>query len=147
MTQEELLRFLKCVIVLRDDQCWPWLGYKTQDGYGQFCIHGKMKRAHRLAYEHFRQELIPTGMQLDHLCRNRGCVNPWHTEIVTNRENAARGVSFSALNMKKTHCPKGHPYSGENLIIRKKNWRDCRICKNARWVAMHRRKMANKGAA
>lgn len=77
--------------------------------------------AYRVAYE-LLVGAIPDGFQLDHLCRNRACVNPAHLEPVTQAVNKARGERAM-----KTHCPKGHPYSGSNLI-REKTGRKCRIC-------------------
>src|SRR5688572_6777121 len=79
--------------VQRGDQesCWPWLGAKNPDGYGQFVWRGrKSTLVHRIAYEELRGP-IPEGLTLDHLCRNRGCANPWHCETVTHRENVLRG--------------------------------------------------------
>lgn len=76
---------------------------------------------------------IPEGLVIDHLCRNRGCVNPDHLEAVTQRENILRGEGLAAANARKTHCPKGHPYSGENLyVVPSSGRRQCRICADAR---------------
>lgn len=113
--------------------CWIWKAARDRDGYGFFTpIHGKHLRAHRVAYELLKGP-IPEGLQIDHLCRNTSCVNPNHLEPVTHLENNRRGVtSFSARNRRKTHCPKGHPYSGDNLARWKlrsgKNQRSCREC-------------------
>lgn len=71
---------------------------------------------------------IPDGHQVDHLCRRPGCVNPNHLEAVTPRENTLRGVGPTARLSAVTHCPKGHPYSGENLAIRPTGSRRCRAC-------------------
>jgi len=96
--------------------CWIWTGPKNPGGYGTPYFQGKMRRAHRVAYE-LILGTIPAGKQLDHLCRVRHCVNPAHLEPVTNKENALRGFSFSAKNAKKTHCINGHEFSGQNLRI------------------------------
>ncbi|MFE4420475.1 HNH endonuclease signature motif containing protein [Streptomyces sp. NPDC056817] len=94
-------------------------------------VGDKLRYVHRVAYEALVTE-IPDGLQLDHLCRNRACANPWHLEPVTNRVNAKRGQAGPVLaskNLGKTHCPQGHPYSGDNLRIGSRGWRYCRACK------------------
>lgn len=94
------------------DGCWDWTGAKNTNGYGRIQVDGKTAYAHRASYEHYVGP-IPDGLHLDHLCRNRSCVNPAHLEPVTCRENIHRGQG----NSSKTHCPQGHPYSGWNLAI------------------------------
>ena len=89
--------------------CWIWTGGKAGGGYGHMNIggaKGKSVPAHRFAFEHFKGK-IPEGMQLDHLCRNRACVNPDHLEPVTQRTNTLRahGEGF---------CKNGHPRTAEN---------------------------------
>lgn len=115
--------------------CWEWNGFINQDGYGMLSakFNGKLTlSAHRYSYMIEKGE-IPKGKQLDHLCRNRKCVNPDHLEPVTNYENMMRGNALASINAKKTHCIHGHPLSGYNLIIRNKSGhRDCRICGNER---------------
>ena len=94
--------------------CWDWEGHKDKRaGYAKFSKrvpgvkYSKSFKAHRYAYEQFVGP-IPEGAVLDHLCRNRGCVNPWHTEPVTQAVNIARGEGFGGVNARKTHCLKGH---------------------------------------
>jgi len=103
--------------------CWVWMGTVANNGYGKI---GKSV-AHRIFYE---QEFgpVPEGLQLDHLCRNRLCVNPAHLEPVTQRENIMRGTSPTAVNARKTHCIRGHEYTTENTYIRSNGYRMCRAC-------------------
>lgn len=92
--------------------CWLWTGSVTA-GYGQMGIAGKLVSVHRHSYELLIGP-IPEGLQLDHLCRVRHCVNPAHLEPVTNRENTLRGLTIPAFNAAKTHCLRGHEFSEEN---------------------------------
>lgn len=92
--------------------CWVWTGSRGPKGYGRFHFNGKGHRAHRFAYERL---VGPIGsLTLDHLCRNRLCVNPAHLEPVTNRENLLRGKGLTARNAQVTRCPQGHPYDEAN---------------------------------
>lgn len=86
--------------------CWLWRGFIMPNGYGQTYLDGGHKYAHRVAYEEVVGP-IPEGLQIDHLCRIRNCVNPAHLEPVTLAENLRRGIH---LNSTKTGCPRGHPY-------------------------------------
>lgn len=118
---------------LVSDGCWPWIRRSNKDGYGQFSLRGRPWRAHRVVYAWLIGP-IPEGMTLDHLCRNRLCVNPAHLEPVTNRVNVLRGDTITGRNVRKTHCPKGHPLSPENLCSweRSRGKRSCRICRAER---------------
>lgn len=125
-------RFFEKTRIL-ENGCIEWTGGLNGAGYGQF-YRGKRFRgdtgktyAHRWAYEYFIGP-IPDGLHLDHLCRNRRCVNPTHLEPVTVRENLLRGVGPSAMHARKTHCPAGHPYAGKNLYTNPKGARYCREC-------------------
>ncbi len=108
-----------------EEDCWVWSGHLT-DGYGKFMWNHRQGQAHRFAYESFVGP-IPEGLTIDHLCRNRACVNPAHMEPVTLAVNGLRGVSPPATNARKTDCKWGHPLSGENLIARP-DGRECREC-------------------
>lgn len=115
-----------------EDGCLVWMGRRNY-GYGSFScgsIRRKTYRAHRFAYEMFRGP-IPEGMVLDHLCRNKACVDPWHLEAVTREENLRRGLpSPSDINAAKTHCIKGHPFNEANTYFRPKDGsRTCKKCK------------------
>jgi HNH endonuclease len=109
--------------------CWNWTGPLDRGGYGSAKISGHY-RTHRAFYERYVGS-IPAGLQIDHLCRNRACVNPAHMEPVTQRENILRGESPSAHAARATHCRYGHPLTGDNLV-KSHSWRSCRICHNRR---------------
>lgn len=114
------------LIAREPDVCWPW-PLSRDKGYGLTWVAGKLVKAHRAAYE-LLVGPIPPGLQIDHLCRNRACVNPSHMEPVTQHVNILRGVGFAAVNAIKTHCPQGHPYDETNTKISKKGRRHCRTC-------------------
>lgn len=107
--------------------CWIWQG-PLDCGYGRFWAQGKTLLSHRVAWEIAKNRKVPNGLQLDHLCRNRDCVNPDHLEPVTLAQNVLRGQGITAQNLLKTACPEGHPYSGENLYQDKTGRRHCRTC-------------------
>ena len=79
-----------------------------ESGYGHISVNGTMQLVHRLAYSMFVP--IPEGLVLDHLCRNRSCINPNHLEPVTVAENNLRGEGCMADYARRTHCPQGHAY-------------------------------------
>lgn len=110
-----------------DDQCWLWAAAK-RDGYGIVRISGRLRNAHRVSYEWLIGP-IPEGLELDHLCRVRACVNPAHLEPVTREENLARSPT---INANKTHCIHGHEFTAENTYrTPSTNQRMCRICMKA----------------
>ncbi len=116
-------------------QCWNWTGAETGNGYGLTWRNGRHIVAHRAAYELWR-ERVPNGLELDHLCKNKKCVNPAHLEIVTHSENSRR-----AFAIKKTHCKRGHIMSPDNTYVRKNGSHQCRTCQTKRHALFrHRRK-------
>lgn len=122
--------------------CWEWQGTKDRDGYGRLYTYENSKYlAHRWIYERLFGA-IPHGMHIDHLCRNRCCVNPEHLEVVTPRENALRGETHSARNLAKTHCASGHELAGENLYVDNRGWRGCRACRRQAVARYSARKVA-----
>lgn len=107
----------------------------TSRGYGQFTNYdGKQCQAHVWLYEQLRGP-VPDGMELDHTCRNRRCVNPDHLEPVTHLQNMVRGQNPVAVNYHKAACVNGHPFAGKHLSKTKQGWRRCRTC-----VALRMRK-------
>jgi HNH endonuclease len=112
-----------------DADCWSWLDAPDEDGYGYFRTGRKMVRAGRYSWELANDDRIPDGLVIDHLCRNRICVNPRHLEPVTNRVNVViRGLTPTALNFRKTHCVNGHKFTPANTYVSPSGRRRCRKC-------------------
>jgi len=124
--------------------CWDWQKYVAPHGYGEIVYMGEKWNVHRLAWEMFRGPIEP-GLTIDHLCRNRRCLNPDHLEPVSMKENLARGISPSALNAKKTHCAHGHPLSGINLRIKGAE-RVCIECSRISWRKSEPKRKAKRAA-
>lgn len=129
MDDKALARFDAKFVVNETTGCWDWTASKNAGGYGTFWKDGGSRKAHRVAYE-YHVGKIPDDLQIDHLCRNRICCNPSHLEPVTLQENIRRGEAGENQSG-KTHCPQGHPYSGDNLYTSPSKTRECRICQRA----------------
>ena len=130
-------RFWTKVTKTCNETCWEWTGARIPDGYGQMFNPDGSTLAHRISYEIHRGH-IPEGLTLDHLCRNRWCVNPWHLDAVSNAENVRRGKA-GFTNRRKTHCKQGHPFSPDNTgrYGRKRYCKTCRVF----WKTKHRERV------
>jgi hypothetical protein len=117
---------------MRGHKCWNWTA-ALSDGYGLFWWNGSTVAAHRLAYVALVGP-IPDGLELDHKCRNRACVNPAHLRIITHQGNVLAGKNFSAVNAAKRRCGKGHEFS---IVPRGdgtgKTQRRCIVCRDERY--------------
>jgi hypothetical protein len=133
--ERHLLAFLSRICPEPNTGCWLWTGYLHPSGYGLYpTARGALPGlAHRISYE-IHRGAIPNGLQLDHLCRTKACVNPAHLEPVTLKENVLRGIGISAINARKTRCQNGHLLQAENLdpYFLSRGERVCRECRNAR---------------
>lgn len=121
-TRPPIDRFAEKVATSELDDCWHWIATCQPNGYGAFGSSGVTHRAHRWSYEHFVGP-IPDGLPLDHLCRNRACVNPEHLEPVTHQVNTRRAMRAACVN--------GHDFSPENTWMHKGK-RYCRTCRRTR---------------
>ena len=116
------------LIFIAENGCWDWQGAENGTGYGVFYDGNKKCYAHRYSYSIFKGD-IPIDLQIDHLCRNRRCVNPAHLEVVTCKENIRRGDHPNRCKPRNSpRCRNGHLYTLENTYHRPNGQRECRIC-------------------
>lgn len=111
--------------------CWLWTAYTASNGYARISVaRSKSREAHRVSYELFVGP-VPEGLQLDHLCRVRHCINPDHLEPVTSRTNLLRGIGPTAQKAAQTHCTHDHEFTPDNTYYRKARptTRACRACR------------------
>jgi len=135
---------------LRQGDCTVWTGNKNNMGYGMMLVDGRMQLVHRVVYE-LKKGPIPTGLVLDHLCRVPTCIEVDHLEPVTQAENCRRGKrgvlhvpgsDINHRNLKKTCCPRGHPYDEKNTYRNAKGHRWCRACARIWTLEAYYRKKA-----
>jgi hypothetical protein len=122
--------------------CWLFLGFVDRAGYGQVKFRGRTTPAHRAYFEVFSGPI--DGEDVEHLCRNRCCVNPAHLEVVTHRENTRRGFGPVGINARKTHCLRGHPFDLANTEIRPNGNRGCKTCHRIRALERYRARLAQE---
>lgn len=137
LTAEQInAKFWSNVAIIPFHECWEWIGRSSgKDGYGRFFVGlGKSVRAHQ--YSFTMQNRAQSGLVIDHICRNRSCVNPRHLRAVTRRTNALENnTGPTAANNQKTHCIRGHLFDLRNTHTRFRSGnktRVCRACDNAR---------------
>ena len=119
ITKADVVNRFNANIVENVEGCWIWMLSVNHQGYGLFWVDGQYVATHRWSYEHFIKP-IPEGLQIDHLCRRRDCVNPSHLEPVTARENRRRSM--------KDHCAHGHRWTTATTYMDKRGQRNCIPC-------------------
>lgn len=125
---ESVEKFCRSIAISENGECLEWTGPVSGDSYAVSYLGGRQGAVHRWVMRLIYGN-IPAGKEVDHICRNRRCVNPVHLRFLTKRENILIGSGPPALNKKKTHCPKGHEYSAENTKIYR-GYRYCRACQS-----------------
>ena len=133
-------------VVESDAGCWEFQGSRLARGYGRVGWKGRLWLTHRITYIYFISE-IPEGLEIDHLCKNPPCCNPWHLEPVTRSVNIRRGTQWLHVverETAKSHCPEGHPYNETNTYVTAEGHRQCRKCKaeaKRRYYLRHRERI------
>jgi hypothetical protein len=152
-------RFWSKVTIEETDKCWEWNATKNPEGYGGFRANGKMEKSHRVAWG-LMKGVIPDGLDVHHVCGNKGCCRPSHMEILTRLEHCHRDRSGGCspprrhmervprgeahYQLKKTHCPSGHEYSEGNTYISSRGKRYCRECRRVNALKYYHLKKSNE---
>lgn len=145
MNTDVLNRFMGLVMTDTETGCWEWIGSVNSWGYGVYTYPGQTSHAaHRIAYEHWKGT-IPRGLDIDHLCSRRDCVNPAHLEAVTRGENIRRSHARNP-RPERTTCHLGHPFDEANTAFDKRGFRNCRIC-NVRRTLAYRERRRHEGVS
>jgi len=127
MLSSPIERFISKIII-SESGCWEWQSTLNKDGYGQFRVKDKFKLTHRFIYEYCHGEICP-DLTIHHTCYNRKCANPAHLTQISLKENILDGNGVAAINARKTHCNRGHPYTKENMVIDVNGYRRCNACR------------------
>jgi hypothetical protein len=135
---------IKAMVSVDSAGCWIWQGSISPYGYGRLSVRGRSGMAHRVSYEEF-VGVIPEGLELDHLCRVRSCVNPKHLEAVTRQVNVLRGIGSPAVYAKRTHCARGHLLGGDNVHHAARRCLACYKIRQAEYGAAARAATAARG--
>lgn len=133
-TESQVERFWDKVEMIPFHTCWEWTALK-RGGYGRIRM-GTLRSAHRVSWEITNKKQIPAKLVVLHKCDNKGCVNPDHLQIGTQLENVRDSIDKGRFGLeekikrrvesRKLHCHKGHPFSGKNLLVSKRDGR--RFC-------------------
>lgn len=111
-----------------ENGCHIWQGCKDQAGYGMIQIEYKTKRVHKIIYEFVNKVKVSKMFHIDHICRNKACMNIEHLRKVSPRTNTLCGNGPAAINAVKTQCVNGHEFNEENTYITSKGERQCKVC-------------------
>lgn len=120
--KNDLVDFARYTKKDQETGCWIWTSYKYPNGYSKFCTNGVYMSGHKASYM-FMYGDIPKGKEINHKCLRKDCVNPDHLEAVSHSENKLYS------SRKRIHCRNGHELTPENVYIRNRGDRDCRMCR------------------